>query len=209
MISFCFPSPAILTHPFTHKYYMLFIPCRLAALEQRSTGTAPPPKRMASTSAAAAAPTRPSSSSKPPSSRPPSSQSQQHHHARRTTAAAAPSSSARAGIAAAPAASDFVYAPLSNTVASGPVAQPLGLAVEGSLSTMLQELLATNPRAADGRAIAGGKLRDKTLLLDNPAVQREQGRRRGGGPILTTKLANRKEQRQKGLYDLKNAQNLT
>jgi len=70
---------------------------------------------------------------------------------------------------------------------------------------MLQELMATNPRASDARAIAGGKLRDKALLLDNPDVKQEPGRRggHGHGPVLTSKLATRKEQRAAGLYDIK------
>lgn len=74
---------------------------------------------------------------------------------------------------------------------------------------MLEELMVTNRRASNAKSIVGGKLRDKTLLLDNPAVQRHQGRRSGGGPTLTAKLASRKEQRRQGLCDLKNASNLT
>lgn len=94
-------------------------------------------------------------------------------------------------------------------MATGPVAQALGLAAEGSLATMLEDLMATNPRASDSKNIAGGKLRDKTLLLDNPAVQRDQKRRGGGGLPLTTHLASRKEQRRQGLYNIKNAANLS
>ena len=69
--------------------------------------------------------------------------------------------------------------------------------------------MSTNPRASDSKNITGGKLRDKTLLLDNPAVKRDQKRRGGGGLPLTTHLASRKEQRREGLYDLKNTANLT
>jgi hypothetical protein len=103
---------------------------------------------------------------------------------------------------------DGVYASLLETVATGPVAQSLRFTAEGSLATMLEELMATNPRASDSKTIAGGKLRDKTLLLDNPAVQRDQKRRGGGGLPLTTHLATRKEQRRQGLYNIKNAANL-
>lgn len=77
------------------------------------------------------------------------------------------------------------------------------------MATVLESLMSTNPRASDARAVAGGKLRDRTLLLDNPSAARQQGRRGGGGAVLTAGLAPRKEQRRQGLYDLKNAPNLT
>jgi hypothetical protein len=159
-------------------------------LEQRSTG-APPAKKTIPTASAAgpSAPCRagPSQQQQPSSQAPPES----------TT------------FSVQTAGGDCVYAPLLESVSSGPVAQALGLTAEGSLATMLEELMATNPRASDSKNIAGGKLRDKTLLLDNPAVKRDQKRRGGGGPPLTTHLATRKEQHKQGLYDMKKTANLT
>jgi hypothetical protein len=163
--------------------------CRLAALEQRSSG-APPAKRSAPTPSTGAAASGPSRAA-------PSHQ--------QTSSQALPESNTNAVNSG----GDRVYAPLLESVATGPVAQALSLAAEGSLATMLEELMATNPRASDSKTIAGGKLRDKTLLLDNPAVQRDQKRRSGGGQVLTAALATRKEQKRQGLYNMKNAANLT
>jgi len=158
-------------------------------LEQRSAG-APPAKKPASAASSGAAPSVPSRAS------PAQQQTSSQRPPPESTATAVNSRG------------DGVYAPLLETVATGPVAQALRFAAEGSLATMLEELMATNPRASDSKNVAGGKLRDKTLLLDNPAVQRDQKRRGGGGLPLTKHLATRKEQRRQGLYDVKNAATL-
>lgn len=73
---------------------------------------------------------------------------------------------------------------------------------KGSLATVIQDLMSTNPRTSNARAITSGRLRDRTLMLDNPAVQREQGKRSGGGVNLTNHLATKNLQKRKGLYSL-------
>ena len=164
------------------------------ALEQRSAAAAAAPAKRPATAA--------STGGAPSSTAAPLAHASSSHLTSQPSLARPESTTAlRAG-------GDQVYAPLIDSIASGPVAASIKLAVDGSLAGMLEDLMVTNLRASNARSIVGGKLRDKTLLLDNPAVQRQQGRRGGGGPTLTGTLANRKEQRRQGLYDLKNAADL-
>lgn len=96
------------------------------------------------------------------------------------------------------------YAPLSGDLSSGGAALALSLdKSKGSITEMLHELMATNPRASDARAIAGGKLKDRTLMLDNPAMQRKQSRHHRGGHDLISKLLRPKQYKAMDMYDIR------
>ena len=93
---------------------------------------------------------------------------------------------------------------------SGPLAVALGLPAAAEardgrvISSLLEDLLATNPRAFDARAAIGLKVQDRTLLLDNP-VRGVAGGARGGRRQrrhFGGRLATRRQRRELGLYEL-------
>lgn len=73
------------------------------------------------------------------------------------------------------------------------------------VSALLEQLMATNPRAFDAKAAIGLKVQDRTVMLDNPAGQKPGGAGRRPGSRWTAQLAGRKAQRQRGLYQLSGA----
>lgn len=74
------------------------------------------------------------------------------------------------------------------------------------VTVLLEQLMATNPRAFDARAAIGLKVQDRTVMLDNPGGQRQQQGQRGRRPSrLTAQLASKREQRRQGLYQLQGA----
>jgi hypothetical protein len=77
------------------------------------------------------------------------------------------------------------------------------------IAALLEGLLATNPRASDARVIAGGRLKDRALLLENPVGKRDAAaaprRGAGGRSRLAAGLATRRQQKAAGLYDLRSA----
>lgn len=99
-----------------------------------------------------------------------------------------------------------VYEPLDE-MALDALTAPLGHqpAGTGTLAGMLQELMGGRSHVgSDAQSILNGKLKDKALLLENPSVVREQGRRMSGGTSLSGMLVRKRRQRETGLYDLKN-----
>lgn len=75
-----------------------------------------------------------------------------------------------------------------------------------AVSQLLEGLLATNPsRGLDARVAIGLKVSDRALLLENPAVTKQGGRRREGKRRAAQRLLPHKQQRALGLYDLASA----
>lgn len=78
------------------------------------------------------------------------------------------------------------------------------------VTSLLEGLMRTNPRAFDARAAIGLKVQDRTVLLDNPvkaqqAQQQQQASAGGRGCGAAARLASRKQQRALGLYQLQGA----
>lgn len=170
---------------------------RLAALEQKSISKGPDAAKRGANTTSAPTAHIPAAEVRPLRPQPPSPQQQ----VKQPKLPPTPTTT-----------TTFIYAPLPDAIASGPAAAPLGLNNNNSsLAQTIDELLKTNPhRTTNTDGIVDGKLKDKTLLLDNPPVTRHQGRRSGQGQILTRSLATRKEQRRQGLYDVhKSAPSLT
>lgn len=93
------------------------------------------------------------------------------------------------------------YDPLSKEIGSGPAAAALELGEQNrGILAVLGGLLTTNPRTTDAKLMASGKIKDRTFLLDNPAVKRHQGRRSRGGQNFSAGLLHRKEYCEKGIY---------
>ncbi|PSC76792.1 ribonuclease P subunit p29 [Micractinium conductrix] len=100
------------------------------------------------------------------------------------------------------------YARLDEGIAHGPAAEALQLpqpeANTQVVTSLLERLMATNPRAFDARAAIGLKVSDRSIMLDNPMGQRQAaaggGQQRGSR--WTGTLASRAQQRKLGLYQL-------
>ena len=98
------------------------------------------------------------------------------------------------------------YNRLEDAIATGPAAGAMDLPPPqpGSqvVSELLVSLMATNPRAFDARAAIGLKVQDRTVMLDNPAGQKQQRRRRQQPSRWAAQLASKAQQRRLGLYQL-------
>lgn len=70
------------------------------------------------------------------------------------------------------------------------------------LTALLEELMATHPRALDSRATIGLKVQDRSLPLDNPAAAAGGGEQRRRRPF-TRRLASGAARRRLGLGDLR------
>lgn len=74
------------------------------------------------------------------------------------------------------------------------------------VTALLEQLMATNPRAFDARAAIGLKVADRTVMLDNPAGHKAgPARRAGPGSRWASQLAGKAAQRRLGLYQLRTA----
>jgi hypothetical protein len=104
---------------------------------------------------------------------------------------------------------DPPYNRLDAGIATGPAAEAMRLppADPGSqvVTRLLEDLMATNPRAFDARAAIGLKVQDRTVMLDNPAGQKQKQQRRQQPSRWTSRLASKAQQRRLGLYDLQAA----
>ncbi|KAL4425567.1 hypothetical protein ABPG75_009583 [Micractinium tetrahymenae] len=104
-----------------------------------------------------------------------------------------------------------LYRRLDDAIAAGPAAEALQLpqpeANTQVVTALLEQLMATNPRALDTRAAIGLKVADRSVLLDNPVGRKAAGQagKAGAASRRTAQLASKSAQRRLGLYQLRSA----